>query len=240
MKMKWLSAHWSRLTGGLVLAAVAIATGKISYSHIYALSIVLFQTPTNARLFPVGIDGLILVGSVVLLQATPNHPYLGWFGVVPGVAASVFANFESGIAHGWLAAAWASVPAGGFALATFLLERWLKDQVNRVVQGGSGGSANPEIGEESTPVSTPPADHPEPAEPLTPEAALLALIGTSSRRGIAALLDVPKARVDRWAATLPALVQGGSPECAEDPGLVGAIFGNGSAQMNGDSAHEDN
>jgi hypothetical protein len=139
---RWLRSWWSRLTAGLALGAVALATGVISYHHIYALSIALFQSPINARLFPIGIDGLIVVGSVVLLQASPNHPYLGWFGVVPGVAASVFANVESGIAHGWLAAMWAGVPSAGFALATFLLERWLKDQFGGVVEGGTGAVGN--------------------------------------------------------------------------------------------------
>lgn len=138
--LRWLRSQWSRLTAGIALTAVAAATGVISYRHIYELSIVLYQPPMVARLMPVGIDGLIVIGSVVLLQATPDHPYLGWFGVAPGIGVSVFANIESGIAHGWLAAIWAGVPAAGFALATFLLERWLKSQVGR---GGSGGWTEP-------------------------------------------------------------------------------------------------
>lgn len=135
--LRWLRSQWSRLTAGIALTAVAAATGVISYRHIYELSIVLYQPSMVARLMPVGIDGLIVIGSVVLLQATPDHPYLGWFGVAPGIGVSVFANIESGIAHGWLAAIWAGVPAAGFALATFLLERWLKSQVAGVVAGGS-------------------------------------------------------------------------------------------------------
>ena len=48
---------------------------------------------------PFGVDGLIVVGSVVLLQAAPGQTWLGWLGIVPGVAASLFANVESGL--GW-------------------------------------------------------------------------------------------------------------------------------------------
>jgi hypothetical protein len=238
---RWLTSWWSRLLAGMALIAVAVATGIISYRHIYELSIVLDQPPLVARLQPVGIDGLIVIGSVVLLQATPNHPHLGWFGVVPGVAVSVFANFESGIAHGWLAASWASVPAGGFALATFLLERWLKSQVRVMVQGGSGGSAEPENHQDTEVVRAPAppvVNQPEPPGPLTPEAALLALIGTTSRRAVADLLGVPKSRVDRWWATLSQPGEGGSEmdeEEAEDTpetGLetVGSL--NGSAPGN--------
>ena len=36
---------------------------------------------------------------------------LGWLGIGPGVAISVFANVESGIRYGWLAALWVGVPA---------------------------------------------------------------------------------------------------------------------------------
>lgn len=79
---------------------------------------------------PFGVDGLIVVGSVVLLQAAPGQTWLGWLGVIPGVAASLFANVESGLRWGPLAAGWAGVPAASFALATFLLERWLKAQAS--------------------------------------------------------------------------------------------------------------
>ena len=144
--MKRLRAHWARLVGGLALAVVAGVTGRISYTHIYDLTLALGQPVMVARLYPFGVDGLIVVGSVVLLQATASHPYLGWLGVAPGVAASVFANVESGLSRGLLAAAWAGVPALFFALATFMLERWLKSQVGR---GGSTGSATAEAKGES-------------------------------------------------------------------------------------------
>lgn len=124
---------------GLALAVVAVVTGIISYTHIYGLTLALHQPAIVARLYAFGVDGLIVVGSVVLLQAGAKQPWLGWFGVVPGVATSVFANVESGIRYGMLAAIWAGVPAASFALATFLLERWLKAQAG---QGSKPGQAN--------------------------------------------------------------------------------------------------
>jgi Protein of unknown function (DUF2637) len=133
----WLGAWWSRLTAGLALVVVASVTGVISYTHVYDLTVSLHQPVMVARLMPFGVDGLIVVGSVVLLQATPGQTWLGWLGVIPGVAASLFANVESGLRWGPLAAGWAGVPAASFALATFLLERWLKAQASH---GGHPGA----------------------------------------------------------------------------------------------------
>jgi len=135
----WLRRQWSRLVAGLAFAVVATVTGVVSYTHIEALTLALHQHLVVARLMPLGIDGLIVVGSVALLQAGDDHPHLGWLCVGPGAAASLFANVESGIRYGLLAAAWAGMASVAFFLATFTLERWLKAQASR---GGSGGQPN--------------------------------------------------------------------------------------------------
>jgi hypothetical protein len=132
----WLRAYWSRVVAGLAFAVVAGVTGYISYTHIEALTLALHQPPTVARLMPFGVDGLIVVGSVALLQATDDHPYLGWVCVAPGAVASLFANVESGLRYGILSAAWAGLASAGFFLATFTLERWLKSQAGRGGQPG--------------------------------------------------------------------------------------------------------
>jgi hypothetical protein len=126
----WLRASWPRFASGLAIAAVAGVAGVVSYRHIYEVTLSLHQTVLVAQLMPFGVDGLIVVGSVVLLQAAAELPWLGWLGVGPGVAISLFANVESGIRYGLLSAAWAGVPAASFFLATFILERWLKAQVS--------------------------------------------------------------------------------------------------------------
>jgi hypothetical protein len=124
----WLRRYLPRIVAGLALTTVAAVTGRVSYIHIHALTLTLHQPEQVARLMPFGVDGLIVVGSVVLLQPPPGLGWLGWLGVGPGAAISLFANVESGIAYGWLAAGWAGVPAVAFTLATFMLERWLKAQ----------------------------------------------------------------------------------------------------------------
>jgi hypothetical protein len=127
----WLRAHWSRLAAGAALAAVASVAGVISYTHVEWLTLALHGTLLSARLMPFGVDGLVVVGSVVLMTAGPGYAWLGWLCVVPGAGASIFANVESGLRYGPLAAAWSGVPAVSFALAVFTFERWLFSQRSR-------------------------------------------------------------------------------------------------------------
>ncbi len=77
---------------------------------------------------PFRVDGLIVAGSVVLLQSVPGQRWLGWIGVGPGVVISLFANADIRhpvrVAVGYLG----GIPAVSFSLATFMLERWLAGQ----------------------------------------------------------------------------------------------------------------
>jgi hypothetical protein len=114
-----------RVVSGLAIVGVAVAAGVISYQHVEDLTLRLHGTLLAARLMPVGVDGLIAVGSMIQLQGG----LLGWVCIGPGVAISLFANIESGIRYGWLAAIWAGIPAVSFALASFVLERWIAGQV---------------------------------------------------------------------------------------------------------------
>ena len=66
-----------------------------------------------------------MAGSVILAAGCA----LGWLGLVLGVGATLFANLESGLPHGQLAAVVATWPAVAFTVASFMLERWLKSQV---------------------------------------------------------------------------------------------------------------
>jgi hypothetical protein len=139
--MASIRAYWPKVVSGLALAAVAGVAGVISYTHIYRLTLALHQPVMVAKLMPIAVDGLVVVGSVVLLESAPGQRRLGWVGVGPGVAISVFANVESGIGYGVLAAAWAGIPAVAFALATFMLERWAKAQVSGDVKADIHGQA---------------------------------------------------------------------------------------------------
>lgn len=149
------------VVSGLAILAVAIVAGWISYTHIYELSLALHQSRMVARLMPIAIDGLMTVGSVTLLQGGR----IGWLGIGPGVAISLFANVESGIRYGWLAAVWAGIPAVSFALATFILERWLTGQTQDAPETVADTVADAPLQDADAPL--PDADAPEPRISMT-------------------------------------------------------------------------
>jgi hypothetical protein len=111
---------------GLSLATVAVTTGFISYTHISALTVILHGSWKTAHLMPLAVDGQIAIGSVILMEVKDRRRWLGLIGFVPGLLESLFANWESGIVHGLLAASWSTVPAQAFACSTFLFEVWLR------------------------------------------------------------------------------------------------------------------
>lgn len=113
------------LLAALPVALVALVAGTVSYSHIADLGLRTGQSPVDAHLLPLAVDGLIVSGSVILLCGS----WLGWLAVVPGVGATLFANLESGLPHGQLAAIVATWPAVAFITASATLERWLRSQV---------------------------------------------------------------------------------------------------------------
>jgi hypothetical protein len=151
---------WDRLTYAVAVpvAAVAVIAGVVSFGHIEALALTEHQPLADARLLPLAVDGLIVAGSVILLAGY----WLGWLGVVTGVAATLFANIESGLPWGPLAATVAAWPAVAFTVASFILERWLKRQVSGTRRGAPGGSEVAEIVDESS-VILPDPSQPEPS-----------------------------------------------------------------------------
>jgi Protein of unknown function (DUF2637) len=117
------------------VAVVAVVAGTVSYSHIVGLGLRTGQSTIDAHLLPLAVDGLIAAGSVILAAGS----WLGWLGVIPGVGATLFANLESGLPHGQLAATVATWPAVAFTVASFMLERWLKSQIK--VRSADSGPA---------------------------------------------------------------------------------------------------
>lgn len=218
--VKWMAARLVRLVAGLVMATVAIATGTVSYSHIDALTLALHGSVLAGHLMPIGVDGQIVMGSVLLLTATGTTARWGWLGIGLGLAESLFANWESGIGGGYLAASWATVVALSFAVASFSFERWLKSQVagaagvaasNTAADDGDGGE-----------------DEPGPCPHSLPSTADEAVM-TTFLHGRDCLGDVPSQRalsiafgVNRLkVADLVKAATGEAPEPAPEPSLNG-------------------
>lgn len=121
-----------RMLAGLPVLAVGVFAGIISYNDILNLALTHGQAGIPARLLPLTVDLLIVAGSVILLWPAGESGWLGWLGVGPGVGATIFANIESQLPHGWLSATVAAWAAIALTLATFMFERWLKAQIRPV------------------------------------------------------------------------------------------------------------
>jgi len=173
---------------------VAVVAGVVSYSHIVALGLRTGQSPADAHLLPLAVDGLIVAGSVILLAGSA----LGWLGVVPGIGATLFANVESGVGHGPLAATVAAWPAAAFSLASFVLERWLKARAKP--SGASGRECGHKL-----------ADAPERAVVLAYLHGRDCLGEPPSQRQLAAVWNVSWPKV----AELVGSLNGQHPEVAE-------------------------
>ena len=109
--------NWWRL----VFAAVGAVAAIVSYGHIVNLFLTWHAPLYDARLMPIAIDGLIIIGAGA---AKGGQKRLGWSAIGPGLAASLYANVMNGLPYGWGAAmgsGWATV---ALFLATNVMERW--------------------------------------------------------------------------------------------------------------------
>jgi len=109
--------NWWRL----VFAAVGAVAAVVSYGHIVNLFLSWHAPLYDARLMPIAIDGLIIIGAGA---AKGGQKRLGWSAIGPGLAASLYANVMNGLPYGYGAAmgsGWATV---ALFLATNVMERW--------------------------------------------------------------------------------------------------------------------
>lgn len=102
-----------------VVLAVGIIAAMQSYSHIYDLARAHGQSPIDARLLPLSVDGLIIAASLAL----KTTPVLARWMLGLGVAATVGANVAYGLPEGSLAAILSAWPGVSFVGSAELLLR---------------------------------------------------------------------------------------------------------------------
>jgi hypothetical protein len=104
----------------LLASGVAAIAAIVSYSHIYDLGRAHGGSGTAARLLPLSVDMLILVGELMLLHeadAKGRRFMLGWVPVWSGILATLAANVTYGAQYGVLGALIWGWPAYSFILA---------------------------------------------------------------------------------------------------------------------------
>lgn len=105
---------WALASGVAAIAAI------VSYSHIYDLGRAHGGSGVPARLLPLSVDMLILVGELMLLHEADDKGKrftLGWVLVWSGILATLAANVAYGAAFGVLGAVIWGWPAYSFILA---------------------------------------------------------------------------------------------------------------------------
>jgi Protein of unknown function (DUF2637) len=116
------ASMWALASGVAAIAAI------VSYSHIYDLGRAHGGTGVAARLLPLSVDMLILVGELMLLHESDSRDsrfWLGWGLVWSGILATLAANVtygaqfsaEGAIIWGWPAYSFILVAAGMVAIA---------------------------------------------------------------------------------------------------------------------------
>lgn len=145
LAMSAFRRNWWRL----VFATVGAVAAVVSYGHIVNLFLSWHAPLLDARLMPVAIDGLIIIGAGA---ARSGQVRLGWSAIGPGLAASLYANVMNGLPHGYgpaMGSGWATV---ALFLATNVMERWKaapavargEDKVaSGIADSPAGGADNP-------------------------------------------------------------------------------------------------
>jgi hypothetical protein len=199
-----------RLVTALAVLAVAVIAAIVSYSHIEYLALVNGQTITAARLLPASVDGVVLVSSMVLLDAARRGvpaPGLARVMLAAGVLATLGANSAVGAGHGLvgvLVSGWPAVAFIGCA-ETFLAMIRVRSQTAPETVPQAGQTV-PEAIREAVPVHGSVAVQGVPGRVLEPVSATArALSGNTPRvRGTHRVPEVVFA-AELKAGTLPSV-----------------------------------
>jgi hypothetical protein len=112
-----------RAAAGITVVGLAGIAGAISYSHMAELAEVHGEHSWRAHMFPLSVDGIEIVASLVLLadkRAGRRSGYLPWAALITGTAASFAANVAVG-GSDWIGRAVSGWPAFAFLIAVKLL-----------------------------------------------------------------------------------------------------------------------
>ncbi|WP_018801660.1 DUF2637 domain-containing protein [Salinispora arenicola] len=112
-----------RAAAGATVVGLAGIAGAISYSHMAELAHAHGETGWRAHMFPLSVDGIEIVASLVLLadkRASRRSGWLPWAALTVGTAASLAANVAVG-GSDWIGRAVAGWPALTLLVAVKLL-----------------------------------------------------------------------------------------------------------------------
>lgn len=121
-----------KVAAGVTVVGLAGIAGAISYSHMTELAHLHGETGWRAHMFPLSVDGIEIVASLVLLadkRAGRRSGRLPWAALVAGTGASFAANVAVGGAD-WIGRAVSGWPAFALLVAVKLLFSLLEHPAN--------------------------------------------------------------------------------------------------------------
>lgn len=135
-KVRWYkrSRAWRRLLSDLAALAVGLNAAVISWTHIVRVSADLHQGELQAFLYPVSIDGMMIVGVVKAADdRADGRKVRPWARVATwlGGSISVTAQVLSAWPYGHMARVWATIPAGTLIVVVEVLARRGKLQAQK-------------------------------------------------------------------------------------------------------------
>ena len=128
----------------VLAAGVAAIAAIVSYSHIYDLGRAHGGSAAIARLLPLSVDMLILVGELMLLHegdARGKRFVLGWVLVWSGIVATMAANVTFGAQFGAVGAVIWGWPAYSFILVAAGMVAMVRRARAAAPSAGSSGAA---------------------------------------------------------------------------------------------------
>lgn len=127
-----------RLATVAAVVAVAGVAAYVSYWHAVAVVTAHGETSVRGHLYPVGIDGLIVAASMVVLDHARHRedaPVLSWLLLFAGIGVTLAANVAYGVAFGLAGALWAAWPAAAFVGCWELLMMLVRASARRAETG---------------------------------------------------------------------------------------------------------
>lgn len=104
-----------RVLVGVAVGVLAVVSGAISFDHMHLLALAHHQAGWRASAFPISVDGLEMVASLVILAEHREHgrasSVLPWIALAAGTGASLAANIAVGAPHDLVGRAISGWPA---------------------------------------------------------------------------------------------------------------------------------
>lgn len=174
--------RWVRRWTVAAVASVGAVAAVLSYRHQYELALAHGESALTARLLPVSIDGLLLAGTLAVLDAS-RRGHRAWAARITvglGVAMTMWANIVHGIAFGWSGIIISGWPPVALIAAVEVLARMLRSPAPET------GSVAEQV-QVAVPALTqfpaPPADMVSSAAPADAESAATAALVSSIAGG---------------------------------------------------------